>query len=189
MSFVYDAGVLVAADRNDRLVWAEHRARLELGMAPVTTSPVVAQVSRTGRQAQLRRFLRGVRSIRSVPTKATPWAPCSAPLAPPTWSTPTSCSWQPGPAPSSSRRTSTTCRSCPSSCHRLFLYSGCDPPRQPASSGSAAAPRRQPSPRCGIDAVTAVSRSWRRRHPTPNSAPRHGTRRPSSRPERRPCAA
>jgi len=59
MSFVYDAGVLVAADRNDRSVWAEHRARLELGMAPVTTSPVVAQVSRTGRQAQLHRFLRG----------------------------------------------------------------------------------------------------------------------------------
>ena len=59
MSFVYDAGVLVAADRNDRQVWAEHRARLEVGMAPVTTSPVVAQVSRSGRQAQLRRFLRG----------------------------------------------------------------------------------------------------------------------------------
>jgi len=59
VSFVYDAAVLVAADRNDRLVWAEHRARLELGMAPVTTSPVVAQVSRSGRQAQLRHFLRG----------------------------------------------------------------------------------------------------------------------------------
>ncbi len=59
MSFVYDAGVLVAADRNDRLAWAAHRARLELGLVPVTTSPVVAQVSRSGRQAQLRRFLRG----------------------------------------------------------------------------------------------------------------------------------
>jgi predicted nucleic acid-binding protein len=59
MSFVYDAGVLIAADRNDRDVWAEHRARLELGSAPVTTAPVVAQVGRSGRQAQLRRFLRG----------------------------------------------------------------------------------------------------------------------------------
>lgn len=59
MTFVYDAGVLVGADRNDRLVWAEHRARLELGVAPMTTSPVVAQVSRSGSQAQLRRFLRG----------------------------------------------------------------------------------------------------------------------------------
>ncbi len=59
MSFVYDAGVFVAADRDDRLAWAAHRARVELGLVPVTTSPVVAQVSRSGRQAQLRRFLRG----------------------------------------------------------------------------------------------------------------------------------
>lgn len=59
MSTVYDAGVLVAAERNRRDVWAEHRARLELGVAPITTAPVVAQVSRSGQQAQLRRFLRG----------------------------------------------------------------------------------------------------------------------------------
>lgn len=59
MSVVYDAGVLVAADRNDRRVWADHRARLEFAVAPVTTAPVVAQVSRSPRQAQLRRFLRG----------------------------------------------------------------------------------------------------------------------------------
>jgi predicted nucleic acid-binding protein len=56
---VYDAGALIAADRSDREVWADHRARLELGVLPVTTAPVVAQVSRSGRQAQLRRFLRG----------------------------------------------------------------------------------------------------------------------------------
>jgi len=56
---VYDAGVLVAADRNDRSIWAEHRARLEVGLSPVTTGLVVAQVSRSPRQAQLRRFLRG----------------------------------------------------------------------------------------------------------------------------------
>ena len=59
MSVVYDAGVLVAADRNDRTVWADHRARLELGTVPLTTAPVVAQVSRSVRQLQLRRFLRG----------------------------------------------------------------------------------------------------------------------------------
>jgi len=40
-------------------VWADHRARLELGVLPVATAPVVAQVSRSARQAQLRRFLRG----------------------------------------------------------------------------------------------------------------------------------
>jgi predicted nucleic acid-binding protein len=59
MTVVYDAGVLIAAARSDRQVWADHKARLEAGVAPVTTAPVVAQVSRSGRQAQLRRFLRG----------------------------------------------------------------------------------------------------------------------------------
>jgi hypothetical protein len=59
VSVVYDAGVLIAADRNDRRTWAEHRVRLELGLLPLTTAPVVAQVSRAPRQVQLRRFLRG----------------------------------------------------------------------------------------------------------------------------------
>jgi hypothetical protein len=59
MTVVYDAGALVAADRSNRTVWADHRARLEFGIVPLTTAPVVAQVSRSGRQAQLRRFLRG----------------------------------------------------------------------------------------------------------------------------------
>ncbi len=56
---VYDAAVLVAADRNDRRTWAEHRARLEFGVVPLVPAPVVAQVSRSPRQAQLRRFLTG----------------------------------------------------------------------------------------------------------------------------------
>lgn len=56
---VYDAGVLVAADRNDRRVWAEHKIRLEWGIVPLVPSAVVAQMSRSPRQVQLRRFLRG----------------------------------------------------------------------------------------------------------------------------------
>jgi hypothetical protein len=56
---VYDAGALVAADRNDRRFWAEHRSRLELGIVPVVPSTVIAQVSRSPKQAQLRRLLRG----------------------------------------------------------------------------------------------------------------------------------
>ncbi len=59
MTTVYDAGVLIAAERNDRTVWAEHRARLEADRVPVTTAPVVAQASRSPRQAQMRQFLRG----------------------------------------------------------------------------------------------------------------------------------
>lgn len=58
-SVVYDAAVLVAADRNERRAWAEHKARLELGVVPLVTAPVVAQVSRSPHQAQLRRFLAG----------------------------------------------------------------------------------------------------------------------------------
>jgi hypothetical protein len=56
---VYDAGALVAAERNDRSTWADHRVRLEAGIVPRVTAPVVAQVSRSARQVQLRRFLRG----------------------------------------------------------------------------------------------------------------------------------
>jgi predicted nucleic acid-binding protein len=56
---VYDAGVLVAADRNVRAVWAEHRVRLDAGIVPVVPAPVVAQVSRSAAQVQLRRLLRG----------------------------------------------------------------------------------------------------------------------------------
>jgi hypothetical protein len=55
VSIVYDAGVLVAAERDDRSVWADHRIRLEVGAVPTTTAPVVAQVSRSARQVQLRR--------------------------------------------------------------------------------------------------------------------------------------
>jgi hypothetical protein len=56
---VYDAAVLVAADRNQRRAWAEHKVRLELGVVPLVPAPVVAQVSRSPQQVQLRRFLTG----------------------------------------------------------------------------------------------------------------------------------
>jgi predicted nucleic acid-binding protein len=56
---VYDAGVLIAADRNVRTVWAEHKVRLEAGIVPAVPAPVVTQVSRSPAQVQLRRLLRG----------------------------------------------------------------------------------------------------------------------------------
>ena len=58
-TLVYDAGVLVAADRNERRAWAEHKARLELGVVPLVPALVVAQVSRSPQQTQLWRFLAG----------------------------------------------------------------------------------------------------------------------------------
>jgi hypothetical protein len=58
-SVVYDTGVLIAAERSERRIWAEHRVRLEAGLVPLVPAPVVAQASRSPKQAQLRRLLRG----------------------------------------------------------------------------------------------------------------------------------
>lgn len=56
---VYDAGALIAAERNDREFWADHKIRLTDGILPVVPAVVVAQVSRSPRQVQLGRLLRG----------------------------------------------------------------------------------------------------------------------------------
>jgi hypothetical protein len=76
VSVVYDAGALIAAERSDRAVWADHRVRLEIGLVPVTTAPIIAQVGRPERQAQLRRFCVAARSFHSLATRLTrsvPW--------------------------------------------------------------------------------------------------------------------
>jgi hypothetical protein len=62
-SVVYDAGVLIAADRSKRRIWAEHRVRLEAGLVPLVPAPVVAQASRSPKQSQMRRLLRGCEVI------------------------------------------------------------------------------------------------------------------------------
>lgn len=67
---VYDAGVLVAADKNDRRHWAAHKARLEFGIIPSVPAPVVAQVSRSRKQVQLRRFLAGCAVVPLVESEA-----------------------------------------------------------------------------------------------------------------------
>jgi hypothetical protein len=59
LAAIYDAGVLIAADRSERETWAEHRVRLSAGIIPLIPANVIAQVSRSNRQVQLRRFLRG----------------------------------------------------------------------------------------------------------------------------------
>ena len=58
-SVVYDTSVLIAAERGDRTLWAEHRLRLEAGNVPLVSANVVAQASRSPRQVQLHRLLRG----------------------------------------------------------------------------------------------------------------------------------
>lgn len=56
--YVYDAGVLVAVDGNDRRMWVIHHLALEEGRRLVVPSVVVAQAWRDPRrQVQLGRFL------------------------------------------------------------------------------------------------------------------------------------
>jgi len=54
----YDTGGLIAADRNDRRMWALHAGFLALEVSPTVPSPVLAEAWRSGpRQASLSRFL------------------------------------------------------------------------------------------------------------------------------------
>ncbi len=56
---VYDAGALVAADRNNRRIWAIHRRALERGIVPQVPATVLIQTWRSSRQAHLARLLKG----------------------------------------------------------------------------------------------------------------------------------
>jgi predicted nucleic acid-binding protein len=54
----YDTGALVAADRNDRQMWALHAGYLREEVVPVVPAPVLAQAWRDGaRQARVARIL------------------------------------------------------------------------------------------------------------------------------------
>jgi predicted nucleic acid-binding protein len=55
----YDAGALIAAERNSLSMWAFHRRLLERGVRPTLSTAVLGQVWRGGTQAQLSRLLRG----------------------------------------------------------------------------------------------------------------------------------
>jgi len=58
---IYDAGALVAAERNVRSLWALHDATLRRDLTPVVPAGVLAQVWRGGPQANLSRLLSGCR--------------------------------------------------------------------------------------------------------------------------------
>ena len=55
----YDTGALVAAERDDRLVWSLHRAALARALPPTVPAGVLAEGWRGGPQATLSRFLKG----------------------------------------------------------------------------------------------------------------------------------
>ena len=58
MGVTYDTGALIAADRNDRAMWALHAGFLAEEITPTVPAPVVAEAWRGGsRQANLARLL------------------------------------------------------------------------------------------------------------------------------------
>lgn len=57
----YDAGALIAAERDSSSLWALHRRALEREVRPTVSTTVLGQVWRGGRQARLSRLLHGCR--------------------------------------------------------------------------------------------------------------------------------
>lgn len=57
----YDAGALIGAERDDRVVWLQHRRALERRVRPTVPAAVLAQAWRGGPQPRLSRLLRGCR--------------------------------------------------------------------------------------------------------------------------------
>lgn len=55
----YDTGALVAAERDDRLMWSLHRATLARGLSPTVPAGVLGEAWRGGPQHRLSRMLKG----------------------------------------------------------------------------------------------------------------------------------
>jgi hypothetical protein len=68
----YDTGALLAAERNDRQLWALHRRALERGLSPTVPAGVLGQAWRGGPQPQLARLLTGcaIEALTEVRTRA-----------------------------------------------------------------------------------------------------------------------
>jgi predicted nucleic acid-binding protein len=55
----YDTGALIAAERDDRLMWSLHRAAIARGLPPTVPAGVLAEAWRGGPQHHLSRMLKG----------------------------------------------------------------------------------------------------------------------------------
>lgn len=55
----YDTGALIAAERDNRLLWALHRAALTRGLAPTIAAGALGEAWRGGPQHHLSRLLKG----------------------------------------------------------------------------------------------------------------------------------
>jgi predicted nucleic acid-binding protein len=56
---VYDTGALVAAEKDDRLLWSLHRAALGRQITPIVPAGVLGEAWRGGPQHRLSRLLKG----------------------------------------------------------------------------------------------------------------------------------
>jgi predicted nucleic acid-binding protein len=59
LGLVYDTGALIAAERNDRRMWAIHARALQRGLRPLVPAGCVVEVWRGGRQSNLARLFSG----------------------------------------------------------------------------------------------------------------------------------
>lgn len=57
----YDTGALIAAENDNRLFWALHKAALNRGLTPTVAAGVLGEAWRGGPQARLSRLLKGCR--------------------------------------------------------------------------------------------------------------------------------
>ncbi len=55
----YDTGALIAAERDNRLMWSLHRAAIAQGITPTVHAGVLAEAWRGGPQHNLSRLLKG----------------------------------------------------------------------------------------------------------------------------------
>lgn len=70
MNITYDTGALLAADRNDRAMWARHVAALKRGCLITVPAPVLAQAWRGRTQARLAQLLAGCHVEALMPEQA-----------------------------------------------------------------------------------------------------------------------
>ncbi len=59
LGIVYDSGALIAADRDDRRMWAIHARALQRGVRPIVPAGCLVEVWKGARQANLARLLDG----------------------------------------------------------------------------------------------------------------------------------
>jgi predicted nucleic acid-binding protein len=59
LGLLYDTGALIAAEGNDRRMWAIHSRALQRGVRPVVPAGCLVEAWRGGRQANLARLLAG----------------------------------------------------------------------------------------------------------------------------------